>query len=91
MIRLHKLNLVGIVEAKVRLENVDLIVKHCFPSQWSSFHNASTGSVARMFVAWNPQVLQVDLVFSSPQLIVVKVLPEDQKLSMFLMSMGKIT
>ncbi|KAF7127311.1 hypothetical protein RHSIM_Rhsim11G0061400 [Rhododendron simsii] len=44
----------GIVEAKVRLENVDLVVKHCFPSQWSSFHNASTGSVARMFVAWNP-------------------------------------
>ncbi|KAG5535781.1 hypothetical protein RHGRI_023523 [Rhododendron griersonianum] len=33
-----------------------------------------------MFVAWNPQVLQVDLVFSSPQLIVVKVLPEDRKL-----------
>ncbi|KAI8527740.1 hypothetical protein RHMOL_Rhmol12G0097800 [Rhododendron molle] len=70
----------GIVEAKVRLENVDLVVKHCFPSQWSSFHNASTGSVARIIVAWNPQVLQVDLVFSSSQLIVVKVLPEDQKL-----------
>ncbi|KAI8566950.1 hypothetical protein RHMOL_Rhmol02G0082600 [Rhododendron molle] len=43
-------------------------------------HNAVHGSVARMVLARDPQIFQVDLIFSSPQLIVVKILTVDQRL-----------
>ncbi|KAG5543301.1 hypothetical protein RHGRI_016135 [Rhododendron griersonianum] len=43
-------------------------------------HNAEQGSVARILLAWDPQIFQVDLIFSSPQIIVVKVLMEDKHL-----------
>ncbi|KAF7145087.1 hypothetical protein RHSIM_Rhsim04G0153000 [Rhododendron simsii] len=34
----------GVIEAKVRLENVDNTVKRCFPAHWLSVHNASHGT-----------------------------------------------
>ncbi|KAG5564631.1 hypothetical protein RHGRI_000728 [Rhododendron griersonianum] len=80
MVRVHKLSLIGIVEAKLHLENVDQAVKRSFPAHWSVLHNAVQGSVARMVLAWDPQIFQVDLIFSSPQIIVVKILTVDQRL-----------
>lgn len=53
-------------------------MKHCFPSHWSFLHNAAPGCVARIVLAWDTQLFKVDLIFSSSQLIVVKVLTEDQ-------------
>jgi hypothetical protein len=69
----------GVVEAKLRVTNVDQVVKRSFPSHWSVLHNAGSGHVARIVLAWDAQLLTVDLVFSAPQLIVVKVLLEDNR------------
>ncbi|KAI8573289.1 hypothetical protein RHMOL_Rhmol01G0266800 [Rhododendron molle] len=80
MIRGQKLSLMGVVEAKLRLENVDQAVNRSFPVHWSVLHNAVQGSAARILLAWDPQIFQVDLTFSSTQIIVVKVLTEDKRL-----------
>ncbi|KAH7866733.1 hypothetical protein Vadar_024219 [Vaccinium darrowii] len=67
-------------EAKLRIENLPTIVKHCFPSHWSVLHNATPNTAARIVIAWDAQTLQVSLTHSSSQLIVVKVLSQDQRL-----------
>ncbi|KAH7861825.1 hypothetical protein Vadar_031371 [Vaccinium darrowii] len=79
-IRSQKLSLVGIVETKVRSENFDKTVRFCFPTQWASIHNGSNDRVSRIIVAWNALDVTVDIIFSSSQLVVVKVLSADQKL-----------
>ncbi|KAH7847812.1 hypothetical protein Vadar_030492 [Vaccinium darrowii] len=79
-IRSQKLSLVGIVETKVRSENFDKTVRFCFPAPWASIHNGSNDRVSRIIVAWNALDVTVDIIFSSPQLVVVKVLSADQKL-----------
>ncbi|KAG5544078.1 hypothetical protein RHGRI_016730 [Rhododendron griersonianum] len=53
-------------------------MKHCFPSHWSFLHNAAPGCVVRIVLAWDAQLFKVDVIFSSSQLIVVKVLNVDQ-------------
>ncbi|KAG5514272.1 hypothetical protein RHGRI_035618 [Rhododendron griersonianum] len=79
MIKLHKLGMVGVIEAKIRPENIDSTVKRCFPAHWLSVHNASLGSVARIVLGWDPQLLTVDVVHSSSQLLVAKVLTGDYR------------
>lgn len=54
----------GIVEAKLRLDNVDNTVRHCFPPHWSVFHYAASGCVARIVLGWDTQLFTVDLVLS---------------------------
>ncbi|KAH7858770.1 hypothetical protein Vadar_027812 [Vaccinium darrowii] len=62
MIRTHKLGLVGVVEAKFQLENVDKTVRRCFPAQWSYAHNGIPSRVARTLVGWDSQLLKVDVI-----------------------------
>ncbi|KAF7127403.1 hypothetical protein RHSIM_Rhsim11G0078900 [Rhododendron simsii] len=72
MIKSHKLSLMGIMEAKLRLDNVDNTVRHCFPPHWSVFHNAAAGCVARIVLGWDTQLFTVDLVLSDAEIMVVK-------------------
>ncbi|KAH7866002.1 hypothetical protein Vadar_014134 [Vaccinium darrowii] len=78
MIRTHKLGLVGVVEAKLRLENVE---KTCFLAQWSYAHNGFPGRVARILVGWDSQLLllQVDVIHTSSQLLLTKVTTVDTR------------
>ncbi|KAG5544421.1 hypothetical protein RHGRI_016993 [Rhododendron griersonianum] len=72
MIKVHRLGMMGVVEAKVRPENIDHVVKRCFPHSWSFLHNAYNDSVARIILGWDPQLFTVDMIHSSSQLLVVK-------------------
>ncbi|KAI8561587.1 hypothetical protein RHMOL_Rhmol04G0351900 [Rhododendron molle] len=80
MIKVHRLGMMGVVEAKVRPENMDHAVKRCFPHNWPFLHNASNDSVARIVMGWDPQLFTVDMIHSSSQLLVVKVLTTDQRM-----------
>ncbi|KAH7848240.1 hypothetical protein Vadar_001278 [Vaccinium darrowii] len=80
MIKTPKLSFMGVVEAKLRFDAVAHTVKHCFPTQWAVLHNAVPGGAARIVVAWDTQVLTVDLILSTSQLMVFKVLSADQTL-----------
>lgn len=71
-VKAHKLCLMGIVEAKVRPEYLGSTCSHCFPGHWSFVHNTGTTSVARIIVGWDPSVFQLDVIFSSPQIICMK-------------------
>ncbi|XP_058203014.1 uncharacterized protein LOC131317484 [Rhododendron vialii] len=62
----------GIVEAKDRPENLRFTCSHCFPGHWSFVHNPGTSLVARIIVGWDPLVFQLDVIFSSPQIICMK-------------------
>ncbi|KAH7845446.1 hypothetical protein Vadar_002057 [Vaccinium darrowii] len=79
MIRTHKLGLVGVVEAKLRLENVANTVRRCFPAQWSYAHNGIPGRVARILVGWDSQLLKVDVIHTSSQLLLTKVTMVDTR------------
>lgn len=72
MIKSHKLSLMGIVEAKLGLDNVDNTVSHCFPPHWSIFHNVASGCVSRIVLVWDTQLFTVDLILSDAQIMVVK-------------------
>ncbi|KAF7152148.1 hypothetical protein RHSIM_Rhsim01G0276400 [Rhododendron simsii] len=49
-------NELGIVESKIRQENLAVSIKKSQPAGWDYVHNIGTGSVARIIVAWDTQV-----------------------------------
>ncbi|KAH7852585.1 hypothetical protein Vadar_026731 [Vaccinium darrowii] len=65
--------------AKLRLENVANTVRRCFPAQWSYAHNGIPGRVARILVGWNSQLLKVDVIHTSSQLLLTKVTMVDTR------------
>lgn len=69
----HKLSLFGLVETKIRSEFLDSLVRHCFPNNWISTHNLGNEVVTRIIVAWDPSIMKISSVFSSPQLILLHV------------------
>ncbi|KAH7843849.1 hypothetical protein Vadar_021345 [Vaccinium darrowii] len=80
MIKAHHLSLIGILEAKARIDNVAQIAKCCFLSHWSVEHNIPNNRVARMMVAWDGRLLKEAFIHSSSQLMVAKVITEDGSL-----------
>lgn len=63
-IHANSLSLIGIVESKIRKENMDLSMKHCIPDGWDYVHNGNIGSVARIVVAWRKQGVVVSKLFT---------------------------
>lgn len=72
-IHANSLSLIGIVESKIRKENMDLSLKHCIPDGWDYVHNGNIGSVARIVVAWRKQGAVVSKLFTSDQMILLSV------------------
>ncbi|KAG5557737.1 hypothetical protein RHGRI_007855 [Rhododendron griersonianum] len=68
----NKFSLFGVVETKVRYENIQSTMAVCFPHSWKAIHNYTTGPVARIFLGWDSAVFSVSPVFTSDQLIVVE-------------------
>ncbi|KAG5536812.1 hypothetical protein RHGRI_024293 [Rhododendron griersonianum] len=72
-------SLFGVVETKVRGENIQSTMAVCLPHSWKAVHcwkavhNYTTGPVARIFLGWDSAVFSVSPVFTSDQLIVVEV------------------
>ncbi|KAH7846058.1 hypothetical protein Vadar_009252 [Vaccinium darrowii] len=52
-IQAHRLSLIGIVETKLRKENLDSAMRKCLPLVWCFTHNSIATSVARIVVAWD--------------------------------------
>lgn len=73
LVHTQNLGLIGLVETKLHSTNLDSAIRHCVPATWLYVHNCGTDVVARIVVAGNPQVMTVSLLFSSPQLLVVRV------------------
>lgn len=72
-IQCDRLCLIGVLETKVPLEFMGQTLAHCFPSCWKAVHNRGSDKVARIIVAWDPQVMVVDVVHATSQMITVKV------------------
>lgn len=70
----QKYSMMGVVETKVRLENIQYSVNVCFPSSWKMVHNYSIGPVARILLGWDGSVFEISTIFSSDQLLVVDVI-----------------
>lgn len=69
----NKFSLMGVVETKVRLPNIQVTVHNCFPRNWSWMDNFTHGPVARILLEWDKDVFDVHLEFKSEQLLVVLV------------------
>ncbi|KAH7850084.1 hypothetical protein Vadar_027677 [Vaccinium darrowii] len=59
--------------AKVRDVNLASTVSRCFPAHWNCSNNLGSTLVASIFVAWDPQMLVVDIILVSAQMITAKV------------------
>ncbi|GFS36695.1 hypothetical protein Acr_00g0047480 [Actinidia rufa] len=64
----HKLSIMGLVETKVRQQNLNATVKHCLPSGWDSIHTIGDGVVAILFF-WNAQLCKTTHIASRTQQI----------------------
>uniref|UniRef100_A0A5B6YUZ1 Reverse transcriptase domain-containing protein n=1 Tax=Davidia involucrata TaxID=16924 RepID=A0A5B6YUZ1_DAVIN len=58
-VKLHKLAVFSISETKVRWSNVDWMFKRCF-SDWNIIHSGSASSVCRLWVCWDPMIVQLN-------------------------------
>lgn len=69
----NNFSLMGVVETKVRLPNIQATAHNCFPKDWLWLDNFTNGPVARILLGWDKDVFSVHLEFKSEQLLVVKV------------------
>lgn len=72
-IHANSLSLVGIVESKIRKENMSSSMMCCLPSGWEFIHNGDVGPVARIIVAWRKQGSIIREIFKSDQVILISV------------------
>ena len=66
------LSFICLVENKVHWRNIDRIKRKCLP-QWAFLHKCSMNRVGRVFVAWDPNVLDVSLICYTLQTITCSV------------------
>ncbi|KAF7144738.1 hypothetical protein RHSIM_Rhsim04G0128800 [Rhododendron simsii] len=73
-IQSQQLCMMGVVETKIRREHLDAAVCKCFPSHWLHTTNLDTsGSTARIIMAWDPGVSTVTIISASSQMVLGKV------------------
>lgn len=53
LIREKPINLIGLVENNVRINNIEKIIEKCAPGS-CYIHNAHISSVSRIILCWNP-------------------------------------
>ena len=70
----------GITETRVNLINQDFIHRAIVP-QWSLVSNSLAASTGRIWVLWNSDRVNVDILISNPQLIHVRITSADNKVS----------
>lgn len=74
----HRLSLMGIVESKLRLENMVASMKKSLPAGWDYVYNIGLGSVARIIVAWDTQGPKVNVLASSDQIMLLSVMVDSR-------------
>lgn len=69
----NSLSLCGIVETKVRSQNITSTMKNCLPANWDYIHNSGARTVARAIFTWNTSLIKADLISSSAQHITCRI------------------
>ncbi|KAJ8421922.1 LOW QUALITY PROTEIN: hypothetical protein Cgig2_025977 [Carnegiea gigantea] len=64
----NKIRLAGLLEMKVKLENMDAVASRIFPG-WTWIHNSNAHTRGRILLAWKPNIYQITPVYTSEQLI----------------------
>ena len=67
-VRKNCISLLGLVETKVRLEKSSFIFKNLLVG-WQVLHNYNFNPSGRIWVLWNPEVVDVKLEYASDQII----------------------
>ena len=68
----NHIDVLGIIESKVRIPNQENIQKHFLPN-WNFITNSNPDTVDRIWVGWNPDVVCVTALLCSSQVIHVNV------------------
>ena len=68
LINTYKLSLIGLIETKVNFGRRIYLAKNLLP-EWEVFYNYSSRSNGRIWAAWDPSALSVQLMFCSDQLM----------------------
>lgn len=63
-INTRNIEMIGLLEVKVREPNCNPIINRMFKS-WVVTHNCQTNSVSRIWVAWNPNIFEGQILSSS--------------------------
>ena len=77
------LDLLGIIETRVRNANYEVIANNVF-RQWESFANYDSHVLGRIWVGWNPNTLVVTKITESDQVIHCDVMHIESKLKLYL-------
>ena len=64
----NKVGLIGLLETKVKIPKVNIIANVLFP-RWNWHHNFHKNPKGSIWLAWNPAVYHVDILFTTDQLI----------------------
>lgn len=85
LILVNNFSLMGVVETKVRFENLQSTISHYFPMGWSSVHNYTSGPVTRILLGWDPLKMSITHIFHSEQIRIVDVVLLDSKKNFLLL------
>lgn len=69
----NHLDFMGVVETKIRSENLASSVRNSVPANWDYVHNTGTAVVARILVTWNTLKVRAVCISSSMQHITCKI------------------
>ncbi|KAL9690387.1 hypothetical protein QQ045_010785 [Rhodiola kirilowii] len=81
LIQKYHIGLVGILEAKVRVEGSSRVFESCCPdNSWSSYcFNEGEGRRSRILILWNPGCMGVKIWYASDQVIICDVVWNGQQ------------
>lgn len=68
MIKLGKFDEFGLLENKLKVDNVDRVMKQ-IKSDWKFHHNLAFSPVGRIIVLWNPCIVNVQILGVSMQAV----------------------
>ena len=78
----NDLDVLGILETKVRMQNQDKI-KRVLPNHWTLISNTQSNSVDRIWIGWNPNKVNLTILNSTSQVIHVYIESLDQAIQFF--------
>jgi len=67
-LHMNKIGLIGLMETKIRLENSNKVAARVFP-QWRWENNSTPSVKGRVWVAWHPQIYDLQVLQKTDQLI----------------------
>ena len=76
----NNIHVMGITETKVKFINQDIIQQALLP-QWSFFSNCLPDLTGRIWVAWDPDKVSLDILVSNQQMIHTRITSCDHKIS----------